>query len=66
MIIVLRRLSQAFGGVTKVANTAGLNTTTLCQTLSTKGNPELKSITVLLRALGVQLAVRPLPRECAA
>lgn len=66
VMLALRRLSQAFGGVTKVAKTADLNATTLYRTLSPKGNPELKSLTSLLRALGMQLAVRPLPRERAA
>ncbi len=66
VMLALRRLSQAFGGVTKVAKTADLNATTLYRTLSPKGNPELKSLTALLRALGMQLAVRPLPRERAA
>ena len=62
----LRRLSKAFGGVSKLAKEAELNATTLYRTLSPKGNPELKSLTALLRALGMQLAVRPLPQKRAA
>ena len=66
VMVALRRLSQAFGGVAKVAKNAHLNATTLYRTLSPKGNPELKSLTALLRALGMQLAVRPLPQKRAA
>jgi probable addiction module antidote protein len=66
VMMALRRLSRAFGGVAKVAKNADLNATTLYRTLSPKGNPELKSLTALLRALGMQLAVRPLPHKRAA
>jgi probable addiction module antidote protein len=66
LMLALRRLSQAFGGVSKLAKAANLNATTLYRTLSPKGNPELKSLTILLRALGMQLAVRPLSQKRAA
>jgi probable addiction module antidote protein len=66
IMLALRRLSRAFGGVSKLAKEANLNATTLYRTLSPKGNPELKSLTALLRALGMQLAVRPLPQKRAA
>ena len=66
VLLALRRLSKAFGGVSKLAKQAELNATTLYRTLSPKGNPELKSLIALLRALGMQLAVRPLPRKRAA
>ena len=66
IMLALRRLSDAFGGVSKLAKKAELNATTLYRTLSPKGNPELKSLTALLRALGMQLAVRPLSQKRAA
>jgi probable addiction module antidote protein len=66
VMLALRRLSRAFGGVPKLAQEAELNATTLYRTLSPQGNPELKSLTALLRALGMQLAVRPLSRKRAA
>lgn len=66
VLLALRRLAAAFGGVPKLAKEAELNATTLYRTLSPKGNPELKSLTVLLRALGMQLAVRPLLQKRAA
>ncbi len=63
VMVALRRLSKAFGGVQKLAEDAELNATTLYHTLSSKGNPALKSLTALLRAMGLQLAVRPLPEK---
>ena len=66
LMVALRRLSKAFGGVKKLAADAELNATTLYRTLSPKGNPELKSLTALLRAMGMQLAIRPLSQKKAA
>jgi DNA-binding phage protein len=42
--LALRRLSDAFGGVTGLAQQAGLNATTLYRTLSGHGNPELRTL----------------------
>ena len=60
LMVALRRISDALGGVPKLAAIAKLNATTLYRTLSPKGNPELKSMTVLLKAMGMRLAVRPI------
>ena len=65
LMLALRRLSEAFGGVTQLAASAKLNATTLYRTLSPKGNPELKSLTALLKAMGMQLAVRPITKAAA-
>jgi probable addiction module antidote protein len=62
-LLALRRLSDACGGVTSVAARARLNPTTLYRTLSARGNPELKSMRALLRALGLRLSVEPIRRE---
>jgi probable addiction module antidote protein len=56
----LRYLAQAFGGVPSLAGEADLNATTLYRTLSRTGNPELKSLTAILKAMGMRLAVQPL------
>ena len=58
--IALRQLTQAFGGVQTVAAQAHLNPTQLYRTLSPKGNPALSSLTAILKALGLRLAVQPL------
>jgi probable addiction module antidote protein len=60
LLLALRRMAEAFGGVPQVAKEANLNATTLYRTLSVKGNPELKSLNALLRALGLRIAVLPL------
>ncbi len=60
LLLALRRMAEAFGGVPQVAKEANLNATTLYRTLSVKGNPELKSLNALLLALGLRIAVQPL------
>ena len=60
LLLALRRMAEAFGGVPKLAQTANLNATTLYRTLSPRGNPELKSLRVLLKAMGMRLAVQPI------
>ena len=62
-LLALRRLSEARGGVQKVAAKAKLNPTSLYRTLSTRGNPELKSMRAVLRALGLRLSVEPIRRR---
>jgi probable addiction module antidote protein len=57
LLIVLRQLAKAFGGVQKVAEKAQLNPTQLYRTLSADGNPELRSLAAILKAMGLRLAV---------
>jgi len=47
-------------GVTKVARAADLNRENLYKILSDQGNPRLSSMLGILRALGIQLQVKPL------
>ncbi len=60
VMIALRQIAQAFGGVPKLAESAKLNATTLYRTLSREGNPELRSMAALLKAMGLRLAVQPI------
>ena len=60
LMVALRRMAAAFGGVGQVAEAADLNATTLYRTLSRRGNPELKSLTAILKAMGLRIAVQPL------
>ena len=60
LLLALRYIAKAFGGVSKLAEATALNATSLYRTLSPKGNPELKSLTGLLKAMGMRLAVQPL------
>ncbi len=57
MLVLLRQMTKAFGGVQAVAEQAELNPTQLYRTLSADGNPSLSSLTALLKAMGLRLAV---------
>ncbi|MGO8759589.1 MAG: DNA-binding protein [Terracidiphilus sp.] len=57
LLIVLRQMAKAFGGVQSVAEKADLNPTQLYRTLSEDGNPALSSLTAILKAMGLRLAV---------
>jgi probable addiction module antidote protein len=59
LMLALRRLSEAFGGVPVLAQQAGLNATTLYRTLSGNGNPELRTLRALLGAMGLRLSIAP-------
>lgn len=63
VMTALRSLAKAFGGVPKLAEQAELNATTLYRTLSPQGNPELRSLTALLKAMGMRLAVQSLKQS---
>jgi probable addiction module antidote protein len=60
LLIALRQLSKAFGGVRSVAQEADLNPNQLYRTLSAQGNPEFRSLAAILRAMGLRLAVLPI------
>jgi probable addiction module antidote protein len=66
LMLALRRMASAFGGVGKLAQQAELNATTLYRTLSPQGNPELKSLRAMLKAMGMRLAVQPIKYKRAA
>jgi len=65
LMLALRRMTKAFGGVQKLAQDAELNVNSLYRTLSSKGNPELKSLRAVLRAMGMQLTAQPLRKRVA-
>ena len=60
LLIVLRHMTKAFGGVQAVAEQARLNPTQLYRTLSPDGNPALSSFSAILKAMGMRLSVQPL------
>jgi len=55
----LRNVTDAQGGIGRVATHAGLNRQQLYRTLSEHGNPELRSLVRILSASGLRLEVRP-------
>jgi len=60
LLIVLRQMAKAFGGVSKVAEKANLNSTHIYRALSAKGNPQIRSLSAILRTMGLRLAVQPI------
>jgi probable addiction module antidote protein len=66
LLIALRQMAKAFGGVQRIADEARLNPTQLYRTLSAEGNPELSSLSAILRAMGLRLAVERTQRIPAA
>ena len=63
LMLALRTLSKAFGGVQEVARQADVNAHTLYRTLSEKGNPEIKTLSAILKAMGMRLAIQPLSHQ---
>ncbi len=62
-LLALRRMAEAFGGIAALAEKADLNPKTLYRTLSASGNPELRSLSALLDAMGLRLAVQHAPKS---
>lgn len=58
-LLALRHVADANGGVSKLAANAELSRESLYRTLSETGNPKLTSLTAVLEALGMQLAIMP-------
>ena len=59
LLVALRQMATAFGGMQTVAEQAHLNPTQLYRTLSPEGNPALSSFSAILKAMGLRLAVLP-------
>lgn len=66
LLVALRQLAQAHGGVRAIAQQAELNANQLYRTLSPQGNPELRSLSAVLKALGLRLAVQVATEQSAA
>jgi probable addiction module antidote protein len=60
LLVALRQMAKAFGGLSKVAEQAELNPTQLYRTLSPTGNPTVSSLSSVLKAMGLRLAVEPI------
>jgi probable addiction module antidote protein len=56
-LLALRDVAES-RGLSQVARDAGLNRENLYRILSLNGNPQLSSLTALLRGLGMRLAIR--------
>lgn len=60
LMMALRYLSKAFGGVQEIARRSDANPNTMYRTLSDQGNPSLKTLRAILNSMGLRLAVQPI------
>jgi len=58
LLLALRTIAEAQGGISKLAKNANLNKQSLYKALSVKGNPRLSTIGTILKVLGYSLSVR--------
>ena len=56
-LLALRTVAEAYGGLGAVAAQAGISRESLYRALSAKGNPTLKTILAVLKAVGMRLSV---------
>ena len=59
LLIALRHLAKAYGGIAKLAEATGLNENTLHRTLSARGNPRLDTFVSICGAMGMQIHITP-------
>ena len=59
LLLALRDVAKARGGMTAVAEKAHLGRESLYKMLSKRGNPEFKSIASVLHSMGLRLTVEP-------
>ena len=59
LLLALRDVARARGGMTAVAEKAHLGRESLYKMLSKRGNPEFKSIASVLHGMGLRLTVEP-------
>jgi probable addiction module antidote protein len=57
LLIALRRIAEARGGIAKVAKAAGIERESLYRALSSRGNPRLSTLVAVTKAVGLKLTV---------
>jgi putative addiction module killer protein/probable addiction module antidote protein len=57
LLIALRRVAEARGGIAKVAKAAGVERESLYRALSAHGNPRLSTLVAVTKAMGLKLTV---------
>lgn len=62
LMLALRNVAQAQGGVAEIARKSRLTREATYRMLSETGNPELKNLTAVLAAAGLRLSVKPIER----
>ncbi len=57
LLIALRHIAEARGGIAKVAKAAGIERESLYRALSEKGNPRLSTLAAVTKAIGLRITV---------
>ena len=57
-LLALRTVAEAYGGLGAVASEAGISRESLYRALSANGNPTLKTLLAVLKAVGMKLSVQ--------
>jgi probable addiction module antidote protein len=57
LLVALRRIAEARGGIAKIAKAAGIERESLYRALSVRGNPRLSTLVAVTKAVGLKLTV---------
>jgi probable addiction module antidote protein len=61
LLLALRRVAEARGGIAKIAKAAGVERESLYRALSRRGNPRLSTLVAVTKAVGLKLTVEAVP-----
>lgn len=64
-MLALRQVAQAQGGLAAIARRAHLTREATYKMLSKTGNPELRSLSAVLKATGLRISVKPIGKQAA-
>jgi len=65
LMLALRQVALARGGIAEIARKAHLTREATYRMLSRSGNPELRSLASILRAAGLRISVKPVDKQAA-
>lgn len=63
LLVAIRRIVGANGGMGALAKAVGMSRTTLYKTLSPKGNPGIDTLRTVVGAYGLRLGFFPVPEQ---
>ncbi len=63
IMLAIRQVAMAQGGLATVARKAHLTREATYRMLSKSGNPELRSLSAVLKATGLRISVRPIEKR---
>jgi probable addiction module antidote protein len=62
IMLAIRQIAQAQGGVAEIARKAKLTREATYKMLSKSGKPELRSLSAVLKATGLRISVKPIEK----